>query len=374
MLFSERDMAALRLLCWCQYVRPEELGCLATETEVKNLMCLGLVKRHRSSGAYALTIQGRSFMAELFPGGIPDLAETYHKDAIQRRLRVARLALTAYLAGAHVFTTSIEELSVSPALFLSAITRSRGSNPWGSTRIAALARLGDLVCGVHYVCPGIGKVALTDELTAFTNQAASLHPLRRGMIFAGGSYAEVLAELEEPSPAKDTKLIPYGEAYRCLGLPVYLLSCDRTGALQLRLMAQPDYRRRLTKAALKAQYHPPPEADAPALDAVFCGMPFVMAVDMDLRRIEASLNIARGRGCPQIAMAALEGQAEAVLFSRYRAPGLARVFVLTEAALAEVLGGPPTLFVPTRTQYQTARGDVVDAPPIQADRKAGGPH
>ena len=90
MLFSERDMAALRLLCWCQYVRPEELGCLATETEVKNLMCLGLVKRHRSSGAYALTIQGRSFMAELFPGGIPDLAETYHKDAIQRRLRVAR--------------------------------------------------------------------------------------------------------------------------------------------------------------------------------------------------------------------------------------------------------------------------------------------
>ncbi|WP_317347788.1 hypothetical protein [Pusillibacter faecalis] len=238
MLFSERDMAALRLLCWCQYVRPEELGRLATETEVKNLMCLGLVKRHRSSGAYALTIQGRSFMAELFPGGIPDPAETYHKDAIQRRLRVARLALTAYLAGTHVFTTSIEELSVSPALFLSAITRSRGSNPWGSTRIAALARLGDLVCGVHYVCPGIGKVALTDELTAFTNQAASLRPLRRGMIFAGGSYAEVLAELEEPSPAKDTKLIPYGEAYRCLGLPVYLLSCDRTGALQLRLMGR----------------------------------------------------------------------------------------------------------------------------------------
>ena len=111
-------------------------------------------------------------------------------------------------------------------------------------------------------------------------------------------------------------------------------------------MAQPDYRRHLTKAALKAQYHPPPEADASALDAVFCGMPFVMAADMDLRRIDASLNIARGRGCPQIAMAALKGQAEAVLFSRYRDPGLARVFVLTEAALAEVLGGPPTLYVP----------------------------
>ena len=68
-------------------------------------------------------------------------------------------------------------------------------------------------------------------------------------------------------------------------------------------------------------------------------------------------------------MAALEGQAEAVLYARYRDTGMARVFTLTEAALTDFLGGPPTLYTPTRTQFLTEKGDVVDAPPIQAHRK-----
>lgn len=372
MVFSERDMAVLRLLRWCQYVRPEDLTGLASKTELQNLMCLGLVKRHRTSGAYALTSRGLSFVGELFSGRVPNLSQSYHKDAILRRLRVSRVALTAYRAGVQIFTTSTEELSTSPTLFLSAITRGRGSNPWGSTRVAALMHLGGLICAVHYVCPGIGKVALTDELTAFSNQAAPYQTLQRGMIFAGETYQDILTELAEPGPERDTKLIPYGEVYRCLGLPVYLLSCDDVGALQLRLMSVPDYRRRLTQAALKSQYAPPPE-DLPGLDAVFHGLPFVMAVDMDLRRIDAALKTAYERGCSQIAMAALEGQAEAVLFSRYRDTGKARVFILTQAALTEVLGGPPVLHTPPRMQFVTEKGDVVDAPLIQADRKTGGP-
>lgn len=372
MVFSERDMAVLRLLRWCQYVQPEDLTWLASETELQNLICLGLVKRHRSSGACALTSRGLSFVGELFSSRVPNLSQSYHKDAILRRLRVSRVALTAYRAGVQIFTISTEELSASPTLFLSAITRSRGSNPWGSTRVAALMRLGGLICAVHYVCPGIGKVALSDELTAFSNQVAPYRDLQRGMIFAGETYQDILTELAGPVPEQDTKLIPYGEVYRCLGLPVYLLSCDGVGALQLRLMSVPDYRRRLTRAALKSQYTPPP-AELPGLDAIFQGLPFVMAVDMDLRRIDAALKTAYERGYSQIAMAALEGQAETILFSRYRDTGKARVFILTEAALTEVLGVPPVLHAPSRMQFVTEKGDVVDAPLIQADRKAGGP-
>ena len=86
------------------------------------------------------------------------------------------------------------------------------------------------------------------------------------MVFAGESYASVLSELEAVYPHGDTKLIPYGEAYRRLRLPVHLLSCDDTGAIQLQILATPGYRPRLTQAALKSQYVPPPEG-APALDA-----------------------------------------------------------------------------------------------------------
>ena len=42
-IFSERDIDALRLLCWCQYIRTEDMHELLTETEQCNLMLLGLL-------------------------------------------------------------------------------------------------------------------------------------------------------------------------------------------------------------------------------------------------------------------------------------------------------------------------------------------
>ena len=178
----------------------------------------------------------------------------------------------------------------------------------------------------------------------------------------------MLSELERPVGQDDAKLLTYGGAYRCLQLPVHLLSCDATGAVQLQIMAAPDYRARLTKAALKNQYRPPPD-DVPEWDAMFQGVPFVLAADMDLRRINAAIRAARNRGFPQIAMAALEGQAEQVLFPRCRDKNLARVFVLMPEAISAVTGRKPVPYVPPRTQFLTAKGEVADAPLIQANRK-----
>lgn len=242
-------------------------------------------------------------------------------------------------------------------------------NPWGNTRISAIAHLGDVLYAIHYVCPGIGKLVLTDELMSFTNQTARFHNTQRAFIFAGKSYIDILIELEQAGKS-ETKLIFYGDAYRCLQLPVHLLSCDDTGAVQLQIMSVPDYRRKLTQAALKNQYQPPPK-DAPAWDAVFQGLPFVMAADMDLRRLDAAVSIARQEGHPQIALAALEGQAEAVLFPRYRDTGKARVFILTGETISEVTGWPPVTYSPPRTQFLTAEGDVIDAPSLQAPGRAG---
>lgn len=368
MLFSERDIDALRLLCWCQYIPTDTMRELLTEAEVNNLMLLGLVRQHKKSAAFTLTNQGRLFLEDILHGAVPELAQSYHRDAIQRRLRLAALVLTAYRGYVGPFAIAAEDLLHSPSLFLSAVTRSRGANPWGSTRIAAIAHLGDLLCAIHYVCPGIGKLALTDELNAFTNQTARFRDTRRVFLFAGKSYGDILAELEASEPRTDTKLISYGAAYQCLQFPVHLLSCDDTGAVQLQIMAVPDYRRKLTGAALKGQYQPP---ENPAWDALFQGMPFVMAADMDLRRLDTAVSIARQEGYSQIAVAALEGQAETVLFPRYRDTGKARVFILTGEAISEVTGRPPVPYTPPRTQFLTAEGDVIDAPPFKAPGRAG---
>ena len=368
MIFSERDIDALRLLCWCQYIRAEDLNKLLTEEERGNLMLLGLMRQHSKSMAFVLTSYGRSFLTAILNGMVPELAQSYHKDAIQRRLRLSNLILTAYRGCVCPFTTMVEELLHSPSIFLSAVTRGRGANPWGSTRIAAIAHLGDLLCAMHYVCPGIGKLALTDELNAFTNQTARFQDARRVFLFAGESYGDILAELDASEPGADAKLITYGAAYRCLQLPVHLLSCDDTGAVQLQIMAVPDYRRRLTKSALKAQYQPSP---SPSWDALFQGTPFIMAADMDLRRLDDAVEKARQEGHPQIAIAALEEQAETVLFSRYRDTGKARVFILTGEAISEVTGRPPVPYTPPRTQFLTAEGDVIDAPSFKAPGRTG---
>lgn len=165
----------------------------------------------------------------------------------------------------------------------------------------------------------------------------------------------------------------YGEAYHCLHAPIHLLSCDKTGAQQLQIMTVPDYRVKLTRLMLRSAYQPPPE-DIAAWDGLYNGHPFVIGADMDLRRIDTAVRTAKQHGCLPIALAALEGQGSAVLLQRYADPGCATVYKVTENVLSELLGRAPNLYVPTRTQFLTEKGDVVDAPLIKAPGKAGGPH
>lgn len=358
------------MVCWCQYVPLELLKKIAGQEEINNLLQLGFIKFNSKTNAMILTVGGRTILQKALGYAVPNLTRSYHEAAISRRLRQSKIATTAYGGGVNIFTVKPEELTATLSLFFSAITRGQGGNPWANTRIAAIAHLGDLFCAVHYVCPGIGKIALTDELTAFSNQTARFPGAKRAFLFAGESYKDILTELETDTQT-DTKLISYGGAYRCLHLPVHLLACDDTGAVQLQIMAQPDYRTRLARAALKEEYQPPPP-DIPAWDAIYNDRPLVIAADMDLRRLDAAIQVAWDRGLEQIAVAALEKQAKAVLIPRYQDTGQARVFALTGEAISKVTGRPPVPHIPPRTQFLTEKGDIVNAPPIRIPGKAGG--
>ena len=71
--------------------------------------------------------------------------------------------LTAYSSGLDPFVLHTNTLLENLTFYLPAISRGRGTNPWGSTRVAAIAHMGDLLCAIHYVCPEIGRLALNDE-------------------------------------------------------------------------------------------------------------------------------------------------------------------------------------------------------------------
>ena len=370
-VFSERDADVLRLLCWCQYIRREDLQVIVSEGEIGNLSAFGLIKRHEASGALVITAQGKQVLDKLLCGNLPTIKQPYHEAAIERRLRLSRLVLTVYRASVNVFTTQPEELHESPAMFLSGITRDRGYNPWGSTRIAAMLHLPDLVAAMHYVAPGIGNIAIVDEINALTNQSASIKGAAKVFVFAGESYTEILTALDEKSRDLDAKKIRYGDAYTASIFPIFLLPCTDTGAKQLRLMSVPDYRRWFSQGVLRAEYEPPPK-DCPDWDAIFREAPFVMAADMDLRRIDRAIEAAERLGYPSVSMAAMDAQAEEVLYPRYADTGKAKVFVWTAEMEEELFGERLKLRAPENRPFKNAKGDYVDAPLIQADRKSGG--
>lgn len=92
MLFSVRDVDVLRLLCWCQNIRPQDLNSISTKAERENLMALGFIKLHERSGTLTLTGSGRALLELIFNGAIPSLSLSYHGAAIERRIRLSNYA------------------------------------------------------------------------------------------------------------------------------------------------------------------------------------------------------------------------------------------------------------------------------------------
>ena len=364
MMLSQRDFDILRLLRWCRMIRPKELCEAFSEDEVMNLSAAQMIRFSDAAKAWCLTPCGNRVLGSAGFTLPPAKAPTYREPDITRRLRLAQIVTTAYAAGVNIFLTKVSELQSKPSLFLPFLHRNRGSNPWGSTRVAALLHTGDLMCAIHWVSPGIGCVALTDELTAFQNHTAAIPAKQRAMIFAASSYDEILAELDGAQDDHNTRLQTYREVYDGLKLPLFLLPCNGTGCLQLRIMGVPNYRELLARIILKSHYVPPP-ANRAMYDALYQGVPFIMAADMNLRRIDAAVEVARSDSLSQIVLAAFPEQVEAVLNRRYRETGKARVFTITDAALRELLGSTAP-YAPPDLPFYTSEGSVLDVPPLKA--------
>ena len=364
MMLSQRDFDILRLLRWCRMIRSKDLFESFSKDEVMNLSAAQMIRFSDAAKAWLLTPCGNRVLGSAGFVLPPATAPTYREPDIMRRLRLAQIVTPAYAAGVNVFLTKESELQSQPSLFLPFLHRNRGSNPWGSTRVAALLHTGNLMCAIHWISPGIGCVALTDELTAFQNHTAAIPAKQRAMIFAASSYDEILAELDGAQDDHNTRLQTYREVYDCLKLPLFLMPCNDTGCLQLRILSIPNYRELLARIILKSHYVPP-SADRSMYDALYQGVPFVMAADMDLRRIDAAVETARSDGISQIVLAALPEQAETVLNRRYREAGKARVFTITDAALRELLGSTAP-YTPPDLPFYTSEGSVLDVPPLKA--------
>lgn len=366
MLFSTSEIDVLRLLRWCRYLPRKELLAVFPEESIRTLEFFRFISLYEKHDAYVLTNAGNRFLDQHIEEIPPFVRPAYREDDFIRRARASRFALTAYSAGITLFHTELTSLEQTASCYLTAQSRTRGSNPWGSTRIAALIRLADTVCGVYYVGPGIGKLSVADEMNAFMNHTGWLKGISRALIFSGESTESIYEGLGAVAQDPAAKLIPYGDAFHRLDLPIFLVPHDQVGALQLRIMTQANYRTRLAKAALSDYYKPPP-SEHPEWDAMYGGTPLVMAADMDLKRLDAAAKSAAKEKSGPAVFVALKGQ-ERVLSRRYKRRGLAKsinTFRTDQAKVASLLALPPR---PER-QFETAKGEVIHAPLNQRKRK-----
>ena len=182
MIFTTRDLDILRFLRWCRFVLAKDLTGVFSKGEVQNLEILRLIKLYQPTQADTLTAAGNRLLDAAFPKlpavGCSGLqSRRYHPPHPASKADDHRVSGWRFR-----FTTDVSALC-EQAMFLPMIARNRGSNPWGSTRVAALLHTGDLMCAIHWVSPNIGCVALTDELTAFQNHTAAIPAKQRAMIF-----------------------------------------------------------------------------------------------------------------------------------------------------------------------------------------------
>jgi hypothetical protein len=166
------------------------------------------------------------------------------------------------------------------------------------------------------------------------------------MIFAGHDYIKLYEQLASADPSNRQGKRGYrdfGDVYRISDMPVHLLPCDETGALQLAIMRQPDYNARIARAAFGADWSPSDEA-IPDADGSVGGNPLVIAPDMDVRRVERVCQSARQLGRPEVMVAALRGQLEAFYFPCFQNDSVVKLLSITPQVLKEAFGESLALY------------------------------
>jgi len=149
---------------------------------------------------------------------------------------------------------------------------------------------------------------------------------------------------------------------------VHFVPIGSVGAQMLRYMAMGHYRERLAKMILRKSCRPPYDA-LPDTDAIHFQPPYlpaVVALDMDVKRIDRAVSAAKGQGYPKIVLYALPEQ---VSFLRGRYRGAADVIAVDAERLDREING--TKSGQDHAQpYVTKEGRCIDVADFAAYRKS----
>lgn len=349
MLYDRRDFGLLRLAGAYQWLPLAPLRALSALKRISHeadlLSDLGLLTFSRSNEYLMPSPGGYQLLASFDLPYQPPAKRPYAQSpALRRRLEVGTILLTCLGAGIEPAYDKVERLKHQP-VFLPAFTlRGGDGNLMNAAGCAGFGHWGDTAFMLQYVSEHNSGFFMNNELSHLHNLASVFSErldTPQVLLLTGKSYRAIYAVLsaKEPSTRNGKKgFVDYSCAYSRLGIPVSMVSCDDTGVIQLAIMRQTNYRARIARAAFGARWRPE-DVRLPEADGHVDGNPLVIAVDMDLRRLERVCRDACQQGRKEIMVAALEGQMSGLLLERFPRGAPVRPLRINSQVLSVAFGG-----------------------------------
>jgi len=352
MLLDHCDLMSLRLAGiyrWLPFDSLSVFGFDCCKTEIKRLASLDMVKIARSGSYLRLAEKGTAALEE---SGYPADKEGWraygNSPALRRRLEVVSVMLTALRAGIDPLQKQVDALRNQPVFFPAFALRVGAGNLMNAASCVGFGHWGEKAYMLQYTGPENRGMCLTNELTHFHNLSSVLDPNAQtpmAMIFAGPSYRQVYDRLQKPLPNTHNGkgFVDYAAVYGRSDMPIHLLSCDETGARQLAVMCEPDCNAKLARASFGEGWTPR-DADIQEADGHVEGSPLVIAVDMDVRRVERVIAAARRQGRREVLVAALKVQMRGLYLDILPKDGLVTPLSIGPEVLKNAFGKPLALY------------------------------
>ncbi len=377
MIFDAAEIELLRLAGWFKGL-PSDLSqrfasSVFSPAGIDALEAFRLLYHAGERRQYRLTPLGWDFLAEIgFP--YPQDAK-YVSDPVKtrRREQAAKVMLTFHRAGFDVFRDGLEALD-HPGVFLSteAMQRSlrrQNTKVWNGLRMCGVGRLGDCGCLAHFADER--GMYFVNEMTRFRQATAGC--AQTISVYAADRYTDAAWWLIHEPPAGETKhksdWTSFCTAARMTQIPLHLLECSDAGAVQLLVMGTPGYRERIARLVLAEAYQPS-HGGLPDTDASLDGTPLVVAMDMDVKRLQRACQAAFGAGLSRLSIVAFPEQL-GTLVELFGAVGQIEFYQVEKEQVAEALR--LRLHDPGKEPFCRKEGGYLDVSDIPKRKKAGRP-
>jgi hypothetical protein len=226
----------------------------------------------------------------------PDEFRESDEQMLTRREQAGQIMLTLMMAGIDVFADSISQLkndrSYIHAGIIRKIQRQSRKNLSGNLRFIGL--MGGSGYAFYYVSNSNDSIfhhheAKTVKALFVQSGSCTLSYANPAVVYMGTDYHSLCAAVTGTAGRK----ADFRSAYDNFPMPVHLCPCTPDGAIQIRVTLQSDYRKRLINLLFPDGNALPPDPSFAGSDGMFDGNPFILGVDMDLRRIQGLVRAAR---------------------------------------------------------------------------------